>query len=417
VKYKSRGKPAEQRQSISYDLHDKTSVTWDDDRKVAAYITPSDSALRNYASFIRQTSKEEVVPAYNESLQFAVQLFHALKEIGCLYQSDPTLPFTTVQENPQMVDSINLPRDTLKRITGDCDDLTVLYCSLLETIGIESGFITVPGHIYPVFNTKVPAREYMQLHPERRMTINLGGELWVPVEITLVGETSFMDAWRQGIDEWEAYENDPNKRGFYQTRKSQELFRPVGLKETDLGLQYGRETSIVGGFQDEMDTLVDAVLSEYKQRAIASGNKGAYNKLGIMYAKFRRFQQAEQAFQDALKQDRRYLGAQVNLANLQYLQKDYRGALRSYQQVYQSLKNSGQGEGSIAVKVLLNMGRAHQQLEQFDDAQEYFAQAKSIDEGQVEQYNFIAQGAGNGEARAAEIRDPSKDILFVSDEE
>ena len=157
VSYKSRGRAAEQRQSVSYDLHDKTAVTWDDDRKVAAFITPADSALRNYSSFIRQACREGTLPTYNEPLQLAVQVVRALGEIGCLYQADPSLPFTRVQGNPMVVDPISLPRDTLKRITGDCDDLTVLFCSLLESAGTETGFITVPGHIYAAFNTKVPA--------------------------------------------------------------------------------------------------------------------------------------------------------------------------------------------------------------------------------------------------------------------
>jgi len=84
-------------------------------------------------------------------------------EVGVLYQVDPTSPFTEVQENPMVVDSISLPRDTLKRITGDCDDLTVLFCSIFETVGVETGFITVPGHIYAAFNTGEQAREYNRL--------------------------------------------------------------------------------------------------------------------------------------------------------------------------------------------------------------------------------------------------------------
>ena len=158
--YTSSGKPSEQRQPVSYDLYDKTSMTWDDDSKIAAFITPADSALRNYTSFIRQACKDSTVNLYNNQLQFSIQLFHALSELGIIYQVDPTLPFTEVQGNSMVVDSISLPRNTLKRITGDCDDLTVLFCSLLETVGIETGFITVPGHIYAVFNTKEKASAY-----------------------------------------------------------------------------------------------------------------------------------------------------------------------------------------------------------------------------------------------------------------
>ncbi len=98
VTYKAGGKAAEQRQSVTYDLHDKTAITWDDDRKVAAFITPADSALRNYTSFIRQTCKDVVIPAYPEQVQIAMQIFRALGEIGCLYQADPAAPFPPCRE-------------------------------------------------------------------------------------------------------------------------------------------------------------------------------------------------------------------------------------------------------------------------------------------------------------------------------
>ncbi|UCB46728.1 MAG: tetratricopeptide repeat protein, partial [Spirochaetota bacterium] len=323
VKYKSNGKPAEQRQPVSYDLHDKTALMWNDDRKVAAFITTADSALRNYSSFIRQSCKADIVPDYNENLQIAIQVYHALGELGCIYQVDPTSPFTKVQENPMVVDSISLPRDTLKRITGDCDDLTVLYCSLLETVGIETGFITVPGHIYAVFNTDASTRLYRKVHPERAMTINVDGKLWVPVEITMIGKEDFLTAWRKGIEEWIANENNPEYRGFYIIRKSQELYRPVGLKETDLGLQYGNKVNIVKNFKQDIGELTDLIVKDYIISAEESAKKEDYNRLGITYAKFMQYQKAEDAFRMALKIDPDFLHAQVNLGNLMYLREDY----------------------------------------------------------------------------------------------
>jgi len=45
------------------------------ERREAVFITPADSALRNYASFIRQASKEEVIPSYCEAVQFGIQRY------------------------------------------------------------------------------------------------------------------------------------------------------------------------------------------------------------------------------------------------------------------------------------------------------------------------------------------------------
>ncbi len=56
---------------------------------------------------------------------------------------------------PTVVDTVHLARETLKSGLGDCSDLTVLYDSMLESLAVETGFITVPGHIYAAINTKV----------------------------------------------------------------------------------------------------------------------------------------------------------------------------------------------------------------------------------------------------------------------
>jgi tetratricopeptide (TPR) repeat protein len=411
VSYKSRGRAAEQRQSLSYDLHDKTAVTWDDDKKVAAFITPADSALRNYSSFIRQACKEGTLPTYNEPLQLAVQVFHALGEIGCLYQADPSLPFTKVQDNPMVVDSISLPRDTLKRITGDCDDLTVLFCSLMESAGTETGFITVPGHIYAVFNTKVPGRDYAKLHPDRGMAISEEGALWVPVEITLIGKTGFLEAWRKGMEEWAAHDNSPGKRALFETRKCQELYRPVGLKETDLGLQYGRKDNILANFRKDLDKLIETLTEEARLAARKSGAKQDYNKLGILYAELQRYGQAEEAFNQAVRLDAAYESARINLANVLFLKKDYLTALARFRNIYRDIEGRGEGSSAKGLKVLLNISRTCYQMGNYAEAQQHFVKAQGIDPEQVKQFAYLAELRPD-ETRAAEGRDPALEILF-----
>ena len=370
--YISRNKAANQRFSVSYDLHDKTALSWDDDRKVAAFITPADSALRNYSSYIRQTCKNEVISGLSEALQTGMQVYSALTEIGCLYQVDPTSPFTAAQGNPLIVDSISLPRDTLKRATGDCDDLTVLYASILETVGIETAFITVPGHIYAAFNTRVPSRSYKSVHPDRNMTLNINGELWIPVEITMIGTDDFLSAWRKGIEQYKALEETPEKRNLIFTHKAQELYRPVGLKETDLGLQYGSKAAIVADFKRDREKLVDSVLEDYLTAAQESGQKRHYNRLGVASAQFGRYSQAEKAFNTALSLDRNYLNPRINLGNVYYLRQEFQQALKYYHGAEDMLLDGGRKSSSSYFNVLLNISKAYYELENYDKATEYY---------------------------------------------
>ncbi|MCP4162955.1 MAG: tetratricopeptide repeat protein, partial [Deltaproteobacteria bacterium] len=390
VKYDSRGREVVQNTSVSYDLHDKEAMVWDDDRKVGAFITPKDSALRNYTSYLRQITRDVVNPGLSETLQIAMEVYYGLTEIGCLYQRDPTSPFDAAQENAQIVDAISLPRNTLKRATGDCDDLTVLFCSLLETAGIETAFITVPGHIYAAFNTKVAARNYKEIHPSKEMSINIDGSLWVPVEITMIGQADFSKAWRLGIEEFSMYENEPDRRALINTRSAQEEYRPIGLLETDLGLQYGEKSKIINDFYTEVDTLVNLIIDDYAEEANSKGNKGSYNKLGLICAKLGNFDKAESAFNTSLSIDRNYLPPKINLGNVFYMMEDYRNALRILHSAEKDYIDRGRTGSSSYAKVLLNISRSYYELENYDKAALYSEKMGEIDSELGSRYSYLS---------------------------
>lgn len=399
IDYSARGNSGRQMMTVSYDLYDKESLTWDDDRKMAAYITPSDSALRNYASFVRQSARDVVNPGLNESLQVGLQMFYGLTEIGCIYQKDPTSPFDAAQENPFVIDKVSLPRNTLKRGTGDCDDLTALYCSLLESVGIETAFITTPGHIYAAFNTKEQAKNYQQIHPDKSRTLNIEGELWVPVEITMIGSTGFEQAWEVGAEEFNKYEDQTEKRGLYKTRDAQQIFRPVGLKETDLGLQYGEKSSIARAVDQETGQLVNKIIAYYDQQAREKDSKSGYNSLGTICTKFGEYNRAEQAFNYALALDRNYLPSKVNLANIMFLKGQYQNALRLYHNVEQDYLSRSRTSSAAYARVVLNLSKCYYELQNFDKSADYANQLKELDPALLRQNSYLS---GDGASTATE---------------
>ena len=53
-----------------------------------------------------------------------------------------------VSKQSGATDFLQFPRETLRYTTGDCDDLSILYCSVMQSLNIDTALITVPGHIY-----------------------------------------------------------------------------------------------------------------------------------------------------------------------------------------------------------------------------------------------------------------------------
>jgi tetratricopeptide (TPR) repeat protein len=399
--YKLGGRSAEQRSSVTYNLYDKRAMTWDDDRKAAAFITPLDRALKNYTAFINEAAKSKALSGWSQPMQIAVQAYDALREIGIYYQDDPAAPFARVQGDKTFVDFISMPRDTLVRKYGDCKNLTVLYCSLLETKSVRTGFITVPGHIFPVFDTGQPAGEYRDINPDRTMTLAIDGTLWVPIEVTMLdGKSDFVAAWQRAIEEWKTYEKE---RAFYRTRDAQAVFAPVALQQVDLGLQYGSGDNIASQFGRDMETIGRNVIAPYSADAEKTRDKKDYNKLGIMAAKFQLIKESEDAFTKALKGDPGYVSALVNLGNLSYLKGDYRKAINAYMRVIPLMGRPTKGSAAArtSVIVLVNASRAYDALKQSKESEGLIAQAAGIDEDTLKGLAVAPPGTGGASTRAA----------------
>ncbi|MBN2439789.1 MAG: tetratricopeptide repeat protein [Spirochaetales bacterium] len=415
VTYSIKGKSGEQTESVLYDLYDKTSLRWDDDKKAGAYITPADSVIKDYVSFIKQSGKEKILGTYNNPIQTAMLFYSGLHSTGCLYQADPILPFVSVQQDTAIIDTISLPRDTLKRITGDCDDLTVLYLSMLETTGIESGFITVPGHIYPVFNTGIPARNFRKVHPERTMTINLKGTVWVPVEVTMIGKGTFLQAWEAGAREWLAWEDRPANRKLHITREVQTTYRPVGLKKIDIDFPFGNSRNIAEGFEKNINALSGIIITDFENIAASTAGKSDYNKLGIIYAYFNKTLQAETAFKKAITADPDYVLAKINLGNLFYQTGRFDDALSHYTLALQDFNNRDNPSSATYLKLLLKLSVVCYELKQYDEARKYFVFARNISPGETELYSYLNSGE-ESKTRSSELPGYGLVLEYLEDE-
>jgi tetratricopeptide (TPR) repeat protein len=399
AKYKLGGRDVEQREPVSYVLYDKTAITWDDDRKVGAFITPQDGSLKAWTAAVSEESRDANVPALNQPLQIALQVYQALAALGIQYQEDPSSPFTRVQGKIEAVDSVNLARTTLRQRYGDCDDLTVMFCSLLETRSIRTAFITVPGHIYAAFDTGVAAELFADINPDRGMTIAVNGSLWIPVEVTLLdGKSDFLAAWQHGIELWNAF---PKERAFTATAAAQSVYAPVGLQEALIQPVPPARDAVLKSVTTARDRLAEAVIKPLQAEAQKSKGKREYNRLGMANARFGRYAQAIDAFATAAKVDPGYATAQVNLGNVYFYQKDYKKAVAAYSSALSMLKAKGTAStGSLAAALLSNLSQASSAMGDTLAAQGYLAQAQAADAPTAGSLTGAAAG-GQGSARAA----------------
>jgi tetratricopeptide (TPR) repeat protein len=295
-----------------------------------------------------------------------------------------------------MIDYLQFPNQTLDFKAGDCDDLSILYSSLLEAIGIRTAFITIPGHIYMAFGLGMSEEVARRTFSRSDDLIFRQGQAWVPVEVTSIGP-GFLEAWQIGAREWR--ENEPAANaGFYPTADAWALFEPVGytnLKEGNIAVP--AQDAVLQAFMAEVRKLVEREVApratEIKARISVSGqDPKLINSLGVLYARYGLSQEAEAQFRLILGR-REYLPALLNMGNLALLRGDSRGALAFYNRAV-SLDRQNPS-------VLLGLAKAYLGLEQFDEANRRYSELKRLDPALAERNAYLDSRPGDEKARAS----------------
>jgi transglutaminase-like putative cysteine protease len=203
LQYRSLGARKESASPVQMPIFHRTALSWDDDRRAAAFVSPRDSAARIFARYVATAVEANLksggaLSAGNVPLNVthAIALFEALRLYGITYIVDPDSSYIALSDDASALDNLYYPYMTLSYRGGDCDDLSILFCSLLEALNIESAFITVPGHIYVAFEVGNDSWQ-----ASSGDIIEIEGKRWLPLEIT-VPNRGFSQAWRIGARQW-----------------------------------------------------------------------------------------------------------------------------------------------------------------------------------------------------------------------
>ena len=208
IEYRSLGFRKEILTPVSMPIFHRNTLCWDDDRRAAAFVSPKDAAARFFARYVASAVNLHVesgaasaglrnVP---KNVRYAAAMFEALRLYGISYVVVPSMSYVNLHADESVLDNVTYPYETLFYRGGDCTYISILFCSLLEALDVETAFITIPGHLYMAFD--VGDKDWVS--PD---IIELGGRRWLPVEIT-VPEEGFNRAWRIGAQEWRSSGND-----------------------------------------------------------------------------------------------------------------------------------------------------------------------------------------------------------------
>jgi hypothetical protein len=377
-------------------LEGRNGMNWLDDRHAAAFVTYRDEPVITFARNVWSAVQSEGSRVIDENLRKAMAMHEALRLYRMVYSKDPQTPYTG--KKGAEVDFLQFPRQTLRYKAGDCDDLSILYCALLQALGVDTAFITVPGHIYAAVvlaDTPAVARSRYR-HPGDLIFTETAA--WAPVEVTKLGTgDDFVEAWATGAKEWSDAQSK-KAAALIPVREAQGTFKDVNLPRDNWVPAVPAGAALAAKYKDVTIRFLDGEMSQQlaelnKRVKDSNSDPKALNALGVLYAKYGRYAEAQVQFKKAAEKSNKYISPLLNLGMIDFIDGKNDSALDYYTRA----KNIDPSS-SLA---WLGIARANHALENYGAVRTALTELKRVDMALATEYAYL-ELTGDEAAKAAE---------------
>ncbi len=394
IEYKQFGKIEHEEFVETISIGDRNALVWDDDRKAAAFVSSKDPESLRLSRLISTSINDGVLPGLNPVLQKAIAVHETIRLLKLNYQLDPSSAITT--GNRTSVDFLQFPQQTLSFRSGDCDDLTILYASVFESLGIPAAFVTLPGHILVAVDLGITRDEAKKIFQKPGDLIESGGTVWLPIETT-VQNKAFIFSWEEGARQWRSG-LAKNGAHLIPVREAWKTYPAVVLPGTPVQVVMPQAKLIAANFETETVALVsreiDFRVATLQAEAKKTGDPAILNRLGVLLARFGQMEKAEVQFMASIKK-KETPSALFNLGNLAFSRGRFADSLSWYQKAYRL--------NGTEPKYLVFIARSQVELGKLEEASRSFEKVKSIDPAVAEQYAYLGLSSAEvGRASAAD---------------
>ena len=382
-RYSYLGKSREKDISETVRFYDRNAMTWDDDRKAASFVTAKDPEILRYAKYIAGTVRGKGTNTINSNFRLSMAIFQSLKDYNINYVIDPQTPYEEFSKDKLSIDYLQFPVQTMNYRAGDCDDLSIMYSALLESVGIETAFITVPGHIYMAFSLDMTMEEAGKIFSDTTNLIFENDKTWLPVEITMI-QDGFTKAWDEGAKEWREFFRT-GKANLFPVHEAWKTYEPVGSPKTASNIRIPADDVILSSYISELDKVIFRELQPriaqlQKEIRISRNSPSKINSLGVLYARYGYYDKAEAEFKKIVSKSE-YLPALVNMGNILLLKENYKDALDYYSRA--NLKDPDN------LSSLLGIARVSYELEKYDAVQTAFTKVEKLNPSLAGEYSYL----------------------------
>lgn len=332
VEYTLLGKKRRSVSEVIIPVYNRNQSRWTDSSMIASYVSSSAQEVLEFSKSLAGIARGHVHSGMNRNFQFAMYLNEGIRLAGIECGSDKSTPYKSTHLNPDILDYIQYPYQTMMYKTGDCDDIGILYLSLLKSVGIESAFIPLENDFIVAINLEVSAASIGTLFDGYDRVLVVDNQIWIPVAMSSIKE-GFINSWYKAVVELQKTVEAGYELDFVNISEAWQTYPPAGFSSGEnINVQFQEkllfstvETDISRYVTAEFGPQIAAVQERIKKEG---ASVSLYNQLGMLYVRAGMYSSAIPVFEVSVKAGS--TSAMINLGNIASLQKRYEEAKKWY---------------------------------------------------------------------------------------
>ena len=336
IEYELLGQKRTAVSQIIIPIYNRNQTRWVDPAVLASYVSASSPEVMEFSKSLVGVARRYLRSGLNRNMQFAMYLFEGMRQAGIKYEEDSSSPYDTYHLNHETLDYIQYPYQTMLYKAGDKDEVGILLISLLQSVGIQTGFIATADDFIVLFNTEISENHIDNFFDgSDRVLVLDDGNVWLPLSMKVFGE-GFINSWYKAVEEFMAVTEAEEDYSYVDISSAWTYYPPasfssgenVALNTSEKKISEIVETDISRYITAEFGPQIAAV----QNRILKEGASATlYNQLGLLYVRAGMYSSAIPVYQLSAKMGS--IPAMNNLGNIASMQKNYKEAMSWYQKV------------------------------------------------------------------------------------
>ncbi len=320
---------------VTISVYNRNTVRWFDPAMISSFVSTNSQEVLELSKYIVGIARNYARSGLNRNLQFAMYVFEGIRSCGIAYENTSDTPYDTVHLDPQILDYVQYPYQTLAYRSGDKDDVGILFMSMLESVGIGAAYIPMEDDFIVAVKLGDDSNSLRNMFDGEDRILIIDDQIWLPLSMSAIDE-GFIKSWSTGVSQVNNALEEEIDIDFVVLSDAWQMYPPSGFSTGESTSKMPSEKSLAASVENVITQYINQEfgpkIAEVQSLIKSEGaSTSLYNQLGMLYVRAGLYQNAMAVYEVSAKMGS--IPAMNNLGNLCTLQKDYKGAMGWYQKV------------------------------------------------------------------------------------